>query len=284
MNPQLGHCGTRLLCGIGLALAALGQAALADDASPWAQDLRSTARLIAGSASDSAGAPLLRAGVEIKLQPGWKTYWRYPGDSGVPPRFDFSGSDNVKTVSVLWPAPHRFTDQSGNSIGYKDNVIFPLRIVPRQRDKPVTLRLKLEYAVCEKLCVPAQGSAQLALAGGVSAFDKPLAAAEARVPKQLSPGEAGLSVRRVTGSPRPLVLVDLAAPAGANFELFAEGPTPDWALPIPEPAPGAPPGRQHFGFELDGLPPGADPMSPSIMLTLTAVAGDRAIEVTTHLD
>ena len=56
----------------------------------------------------------LRAGIEIKLQPGWKTYWRYPGDSGVPPRFDFSGSENLKTAKVLYPAPHLFTDEAGN--------------------------------------------------------------------------------------------------------------------------------------------------------------------------
>ena len=57
----------------------------------------------------------LRAGIEIKLQPGWHTYWRYPGDSGVPPRFDFSGSDNVASVKVLYPAPHLFTDETGNT-------------------------------------------------------------------------------------------------------------------------------------------------------------------------
>ena len=62
----------------------------------------------------------MRGGIEIKLQPGWKTYWRYPGDSGVPPRFDFSGSDNLGRAKVLYPAPHLFTDETGNSLGYKD--------------------------------------------------------------------------------------------------------------------------------------------------------------------
>ena len=77
-------------------------------------------------------APILRAGVEIRLAPGWKTYWRYPGDSGVPPQFDFANSDNVKSVSVPWPAPQRFSDSDGNTIGYKDNVVFPL-----QREPPI---------------------------------------------------------------------------------------------------------------------------------------------------
>ena len=103
------------------------------------------------------------------MQPGWKTYWRYPGDSGVPPRFDFSGSENLAAAKVLYPAPHLFTDESGNSLGYKDSVTFPLQVTPKQKGKPVTLRLKLDYAICEKLCVPAQGSAELALAAGVRA-------------------------------------------------------------------------------------------------------------------
>ena len=102
---------------------------------------------------------MFRAGVEIKLKPGWKTYWRYPGDSGVPPVLTFSQSENVKAVTVLYPAPTRFADGGGgNSIGYKGGVILPLRVVPRDAARPVVLRLKLDYAACEKLCVPADGA------------------------------------------------------------------------------------------------------------------------------
>src|SRR5262249_60059948 len=80
--------------------------ARAEDASPWQKDGHSAVRLLAGSRS---GAVLL-GGVAFQLQPGWKTYWRTPGDSGVPPRFDFSKSDNVEAVTVLWPAPLKFYD------------------------------------------------------------------------------------------------------------------------------------------------------------------------------
>src|SRR5205807_3236385 len=107
---------------------ALPAAAWAADASPWDGDTHAGVRLIAGSRTNDAMA---RAGIEIKLAPGWKTYWRYPGDSGVPPRFDFAGSQNVKSVDLLWPAPHRLSDESGVTIGYKDDVIFPLRVVPQ---------------------------------------------------------------------------------------------------------------------------------------------------------
>ena len=159
---------------------------------------------------------MFRAGVEIKLKEGWHTYWRYPGDSGVPPVLDFSKSRNVKAVTVLYPAPSRFPDGAGgNSIGYNGVLILPLHVVPQDAGKP-------------------------------------------------------------------RVVVDVAAPAGAPVVLFAEGPTPQWALPLPEPVTGAPAGQQRFAFELDGLPPGEKADGAS--LRLTAVAGGKAVEVGFRLD
>jgi DsbC/DsbD-like thiol-disulfide interchange protein len=272
---------------IGAALAAcsvallLGAPARAAGASAWVEDNYSAIRLIAGA--DKNGADSLRAGIEIKMQPGWHTYWRYPGDSGVPPRFSFSGSDNLATVKVLYPAPHAFTDEAGTTIGYKGSVILPLQVFPRQKDKPVTLRAKIDYAVCEKLCVPVEANVELTLAAG-GADNVALVAAEAHVPKPVAAAEAGLTARRAYDDKRkPLVFVDLAAPTGQPVELFVEGPSAEWALPIPKLAPGAPPGHAHFGFELDGLPPGVDPKGP-FELTFTIVKGDRATEVKTHLD
>src|SRR5262245_22029868 len=127
------------LCAIGL-MAAAGAAA-AEDASRWDGDARSAVRLIAGSSRHGDSAAL-RAGLEIRVKPGWHTYWRYPGDAGVPPRFDFAGSQNVKAVDVLWPAPQAIPEEGLTVIGYTDNVILPLAVVPQNRAKPVTLRLK----------------------------------------------------------------------------------------------------------------------------------------------
>jgi DsbC/DsbD-like thiol-disulfide interchange protein len=264
-----------------LALAPIGRAGAAD-ASAWDGDSRSAARLIAANA---AGAKL-RAGVEIRLAPDWKTYWRYPGDSGVPPRFDFSESDNVKAVTVLWPAPERFSDVDGNTIGYHNGVIFPLQVEAQNPAQPVTLRLKLDYAVCEKLCVPAAAKAELALTDASNANEAALAAAERRVPRPSQVGAAGalsiVSVRREAGLTTPRVLVDVLAPAGATLAVFVEGPTPDWSLPLPEATSGAPAGHQRFIFALDGLPPAA--MAKGATLRLTAVAADAAIEATYRLD
>jgi DsbC/DsbD-like thiol-disulfide interchange protein len=265
-----------------LSLIAAGNASAAEDASRWDGDARSAVRLIAGSAAGS----VLRAGVEIRLKSGWHTYWRYPGDAGVPPRFDFTGSQNVKAVDVLWPAPQPIPEHDLVTIGYTGDVILPLAVVPENGAKPVKLRLKLDYAVCAALCVPAEGKAELELGAGPSSQDAVLAAAEARVPKKTVLGEGATlaikSVRREDGAGRRRVIVDVAAPLGVRVALFAEGPTPDWALPVPKAVDGAPAGLQRFAFALAGAPPGATYDGAAI--ALTAVAGNIAIEVATRLD
>jgi DsbC/DsbD-like thiol-disulfide interchange protein len=256
----------------------------AADASAWDRGVRSAVRLIAASAVTDSGEPTLRAGIEIKLDKGWKTYWRYPGDSGVPPRFDFKRSHNVRSVTVQWPAPHRFSDEGGQSIGYKDHLILPLRVVAADPAKPVMLRLDLDYAICEKLCVPAEAKAELVLPRGRTAHEAALAAARARVPKPSTVGAASTPAIRAVAhdAAAKRVTVDVAAGTSGTLDLFAEGPTPEWALPLPKPVPGAPDGTQRFAFALDGLPPDASPSGAT--LRLTAVAGDDAVEVTHRLE
>ena len=125
--------------------------------SPWIETSGGAFRLIAGGEMDKA----ILAGVEIELDEGWKTYWRSPGDSGIPPEFNFSGSLNIEKVELLWPAPKRFNDSSGDSVGYKTNVLFPLRIIPLDADKPVQLMISAFYGVCSDICVPVQISDSL---------------------------------------------------------------------------------------------------------------------------
>jgi len=256
----------------------------ADDASRWDGDARSAARLIAGSQPENA--KILRAGIEIRIKDGWHTYWRYPGDAGVPPQFDFKASTNLKEARVLYPAPQRLSEDGGTAIGYTGDIILPLQVVPQDAGKPVALHLKLNYAVCEKLCVPADATVDIQLGAGRSGSqDSVLAAAEARVPRKVALREGqGLAVRaawRDDTAAKPRVLVDVAAPAGAPI-LFAEGPTPQWALPVPEIVAGAPPGVTRFAFELDGAPP--DTAYAGALLTLTAVSAQDAIEVSFRLD
>src|ERR1700759_1306213 len=119
---------------------ALSAEVRAEDASAWQKDSHSQVRLLAGSRSGN----VLLGGIAFQLQGGWHTYWSNPGDSGVPPRFDFSKSENFEAVTFLWPAPQKFDDGAGGiSLGYHDQIVLPLRIVTKSVDKPVTLRAKI---------------------------------------------------------------------------------------------------------------------------------------------
>jgi len=260
--------------------ASLATSALAGDSSPWQRDAHSALRLVAGSRSGG----VLLGGIAIQLEPGWKTYWRNPGDSGVPPRFDFSKSDNVEAVTILWPAPMKFDDGAGGfSLGYKKQVVLPLRIVAKSADKPVTLRAAITYAVCDKLCVPVEASSELTFMSVASTEDGGLAAALDAVPKPAAIGDPNpLTIRNVKRDGDKKVLFDVAAPAGTEVSLFVEGPTPDWALPIPELVSPSPPGVKRFAFDLDGLPPGA--RADGAALKFTLVGGERAYEFNVNLN
>jgi DsbC/DsbD-like thiol-disulfide interchange protein len=277
-RPILLHAVRYMLAACAMLLVCTAQARGADS-SAWSENLHAAMRLIAGT--NTADAATLTAGVEVRLDPGWHTYWRYPGDAGVPPRFDFSGSQNAAKVRVRYPAPQAIVDETGTTLGYQHHVVFPLQITPTNPGRPVTLHLNLDYAICEKLCVPAKGETTLVLAAGQSSHAKLLAAAEARVPQPVDAAKLGLTARR--GKDGADVLVELAAPKDTPVQLFVEGPTAEWALPVPKPVGGAPAGKQRFSFTLDGLPPGVKPQAPAD-LTFTAVEGDRAYQTKVHLD
>jgi DsbC/DsbD-like thiol-disulfide interchange protein len=273
-----------LRAALGLALTAVASSgaieARAQDASPWQRGMHSAVRLLAGSRSGS----VLLGGIAVQLDPGWKTYWRTSGDSGVPPRFDFSKSDNIEAVTVLWPAPMKFDDGAGGtSMGYHDQVVLPLRIVPKITDRPVTLRADISYAVCEKLCIPVEANVELAFASVASTEDSVLFAALDTVPKPASVGDPNpLTIRDVKRDGKTAVLVDVVAPDAKTVNLFVEGPTPHWALPVPKLLEASPPGVKRFSFELDGVPPGTNPEGAALKLTL--VSGERSYEFNINLD
>jgi DsbC/DsbD-like thiol-disulfide interchange protein len=277
IRPVLGFAAALFASSLAISFAFEARAA---DASPWQRDGHSAVRLLAGSRS---GAVLL-GGIAFQLQPGWKTYWRTPGDSGVPPRFDFSKSDNIEAVTVLWPAPLKFDDGAGgHSMGYHDGIVLPLRIVAKNADKPVTLHADINYAVCEKICIPVQANAELAFASVASTEDSALFAALDTVPKPANVGDPNpLTIRDVKRDGKSTVLVDVVSPDAQEVSLFVEGPTPDWGLPVPGPVEHSPPGVKRFAFQLDGLPPGEKPEGAALKFTL--VGGGRAYEFNINLD
>ncbi|HXW18997.1 MAG TPA: protein-disulfide reductase DsbD domain-containing protein, partial [Roseiarcus sp.] len=134
--------GLRLL--FAASLASLASSAAADGyASEWAVGLKSSARLLAGDAAEGR----FHAGVEIKLAPGAITYWRDPGESGLPPVFSFAGSLNLATARPVFPAPQRLKENDGEAFGYDHSLVLPIEVEAIDPTKPVELSLKLNYAV-----------------------------------------------------------------------------------------------------------------------------------------
>jgi DsbC/DsbD-like thiol-disulfide interchange protein len=188
-------------------------------------------------------------------------------------------------VTILWPAPSKFDDGAGgHSLGYHDQVVLPLRIVAKNADKPVTLRASINYAVCEKICIPVEADAELPFTSVASTEDNTLFASLDTVPKPASVGDPNpLTIRDVKREGKSTVLVDVVAPDDVKpLNLFVEGPTPDWGLPVPQPVEHSPPGVKRFSFQLDGLPPGANPDGAALKFTL--VGGEHSYEFNTNLN
>jgi DsbC/DsbD-like thiol-disulfide interchange protein len=95
------------------------------------------------------------AALDLTLAPGWKTYWRSPGDAGIPPTFNWAGSENVKSIRIHWPAPTVFQTNGLQTIGYHDRLILPLEIIPENPGRPIQVKLRMDLGICDEICLPA---------------------------------------------------------------------------------------------------------------------------------
>jgi DsbC/DsbD-like thiol-disulfide interchange protein len=205
--------------------------------SSWAELHASRVRLVAGRTRTPQGHYLV--GLEIALDEGWKTYWRNPGDGGVPPSFDWSGSANVGAIKVLYPAPMRLPEANGISIGYKQSVLLPIEVTPQDPAKPVTLKLALEFGVCRDICIPATANLDIAIPAGPKGAPAPeLAAALARVPRpQQSRRKDDPELKRIVidrEAPSARLTIEAAFGKAAKVaEVFVEAPE-GFYVPVPK--------------------------------------------------
>ena len=95
------------------------------------------------------------AALDIGLQPGWKTYWRAPGEAGIPPVFDWTGSQNLGAVRILWPSPDVFDLNGMRTIGYHDRLVLPLELTPKIAGEPIRLKMRVDLGLCKDICIPA---------------------------------------------------------------------------------------------------------------------------------
>jgi len=167
------------------ALATLSPAAVSAEA--LTQDQIMTAALLPGWRTES-GARM--SALRLDLAPHWKTYWRSPGDAGIPPEFDWSGSKNLKAVHIHWPVPEVFHLNGLQTIGYREELVLPLEVVPQDPARPVELHARVDLGVCNEICMPATITLDASLSGP-GAPDRAIAAALDHQPK--TPREAGLT-------------------------------------------------------------------------------------------
>ncbi len=231
MTAAMGYIGPMRILMLFLALPVLlsslaGVATAGEAESGWDATPEARARLIAGvSATGVVGAAPL--GLEIVLKEGWKTYWRAPGPQGYAPRLDWSGSENLAGVEIVWPTPKRFQILGFDSIGYMGAVILPLNARFQDPAKPAHLQLTLDYLTCSNVCVPQTATLSLDLpAGGPAPTAHAFAIDRARGQAPTPPG-AGVRIDRVwLEGPidRPtLALEGTSAAELTHFDLFVDG-------------------------------------------------------------
>ena len=210
----------------GMAAGALAAPDSTKGAGPWASNEQAALRLVALTDRVPVSGHV-RLGLQVRLEPGWKFYWRSPGDAGVAPRFAWTGSENLRSVKIAWPAPHR--DDTGGiaTFAYPDEVVLPVDIQVRRADAPLRARLRLDYGLCREICIPYQTALVLELPPGFPALTRyaslieqyvalvpqPPAKAAARILQVVPAGQSGrtallVSAMSSSGFAAPVLIVE----------------------------------------------------------------------------
>jgi suppressor for copper-sensitivity B len=251
--------------------------------SDWVDGNNVRIRLVA-TGTDTAGGP--NAALEIELAPGWKTYWRSPGDAGVSPAFDFSGSTNLKDVVVGFPPPEREDDGFTVSNIYSDRVVLPFTVEAIDPGKPVDLSMKFDLGVCQEICLPVTLETGVAVERGGADSDAAAVIKDgvAALPGSPDAGKFDVGgVKRTGGDDNePVFEFQAHVPDPAHTEIFVEGPA-GWYPDVPKPVQqGTSASPSTWRFTFDRL--GAKTPIAKAPIRFTIVSGGRAIEETVTLD
>ena len=172
-----------------------------------------------------------QAALRLTLSEGWKTYWRAPGDAGIPPQFSWNGSSNLRETAITWPTPHVFDQNGFRSIGYVRQLVLPVEITPRNNGRPVRLRGEMQLGVCSDVCVPAELIFDHRLVG--TGKDKAQIAA-AMAARPYSPQEAGVTsvscrLEPVSDGLRVTAKIALPHTGGEEYAVIEPGNADIWA-------------------------------------------------------
>ena len=252
--------------------------------SEWFNHNHGAVRLISANAGSGNGQTI-DLGLQFRMRPGWKIYWRSPGDAGFPPQISWIGSTNFAGATILWPAPRRFSVLGLETLGYKKEVVFPIKAELFERDKAVKLSARVRFLTCDDICVPYETILKLMLPAGrdlATPESGTIAAWEAKVPKDVTKKDvsASLAIEDVaiagTGANQALIVRVAGRDALKKPDLFVEGPVGySFKKPEVQIASIVNEALMRIDFQV--------PKTPNATLTgetvtLTLVDGDRAIE------
>lgn len=249
-------------------------------ATDWVQlpqvRLRLVAGAVAGTDKSSTRERILL--VEMSLQPTWKTYWRMPGDAGIPPSFDWTGSKNVGEVEVRYPAPSIYVDQAGRTVGYKDEVTFPIVLRPSDMKAPSEIRVELAFGICREICIPVETKVSLDVPPAATLPAARITEAMSKVPSRKKPAEAARGAVAISsvalhgGAGGPKLSLKTAGVETVLIE------APDGLfVPIPQRVAG---NEMAATFEVDLAKSQDLPDLKGKSLTITAIGRAGAIETT----
>lgn len=218
------------------------------------------------------------AALKITLAPGWKTYWRAPGEAGLPPQFDWSGSENIADVKIHWPVPEVFTSGGMTTLGYHDELVLPIEVVPADPAADVMLDGALAMGICEDICVPMQSDVAAVLPGSATGPDPRIMSAISAGPDTAEEADV-LSVRctlePIADGLRVTARIDMPS-TGPGELVVIEAPTPEiWVSEaITRRA------ENMLTATADLVPPDAQPfdLDPR-MLRLTVLTAGRAVDI-----
>jgi DsbC/DsbD-like thiol-disulfide interchange protein len=252
--------------------------ARAADAS-WVAATDSKLRLFGGTVTTRDGEQLF-AGIQLRMDDGWKTYWRNPGDSGVPPQFDWSGSKNLKEAKVLYPAPYRFADASSTAVGYSSEVVFPVKLIAERPGEPIELKLGFDFGLCKSLCIPNAVKLSLKLEPGATlgeADAKLLNAALDLVPQPVVAGALPAigKVEAKFDTEKPSIFIEALYPPDARAtDLFVDIADGTY-IPVPKALGPVADGKQSFAVNFASKDEAKAIKGKTLSFTLVSDRGSR---------
>jgi len=260
-----------------VALPRLGIAA----SSAWDTNEHVDTRLVSAAGAVGNGATL-SLGLHFKLRPGWKIYWRTPGDAGFPPEADWAGSDNLKAAALSWPTPARFSIFGLETLGYENEVLLPLTVTLQRPGDALRLKASIRYLACKDFCIPYTASLAFEVPPGRAA-PGPDAGLIGRFAALVPGTDRSLTIERTTllrGGPDPVVQIEArSARPFVDPDLFVEFAKAPNEIVFGKPKVRLSAGGTWAVIEVRGM--GADPDTVNgAELIFTLVDGRRAIETT----